>query len=323
MTEKVVRRILQQYGLSPDYIHTAQKGYRNESYAATLKNGRQVNLVIYKYERAMLRRINNANRVANYAATHGLPVRQTIDHRIICLHVGARTRYGALYNYLPGKTIPWEAYTMGHIKQLGKALSDTHAVLRDLTKDTLPLVTDEYHAICCRMEQYFNNPGVQSAMAEKLALRPPQNLTNYKALVRKLEMLPSQQALHMDFVRGNVLFEIHSNEITGIIDFEKAAWGHPAFDIARTLAFLLVDCKYKTPDKVHKYFLYSGYSKRGKAKLPHIATIKPLIELFLLYDFYKFLLHNPYEFLEQNEHFIRTRNCLLKRNTLTQIAMLE
>jgi Ser/Thr protein kinase RdoA (MazF antagonist) len=42
--------------------------------------------------------------------------------------------------------------------------------------------------------------------------------------------------------------------ITGIIDFEKTAAGPRIFDIARTLAFLLVDCKAKTPAQVTNYF---------------------------------------------------------------------
>jgi hypothetical protein len=119
----------------------------------------------------------------------------------------------------------------------------------------------------------------------------------------------------MDFVRGNILFE--GDEISGILDFEKTASGHTVMDISRTLAFLLVDCKYKTIDKVIKYFLYSGYQKRGKNKdIGNDADRKILVEMFLFYDLYKFLLHNPYEFLQQNEHYVRTKDILIGRGVL-------
>jgi aminoglycoside phosphotransferase (APT) family kinase protein len=120
----------------------------------------------------------------------------------------------------------------------------------------------------------------------------------------------------MDFVRGNILFS--GFEITGILDFEKTALGHPIMDMARTLAFLLVDCKYKTEEKVNKYFVQSGYTKRGANK----ETINDddrglLVEMFLLYDLYKFLRHNPYESLYENEHYIRTKDILVKYGVIS------
>jgi Ser/Thr protein kinase RdoA (MazF antagonist) len=114
-------------------------------------------------------------------------------------------------------------------------------------------------------------------------------------------------------VRGNILFDDQAR-ITGVLDFEKTAWGHPALDIARTLAFLLVDCKYKSEDKTRKYFLISGYNKRGPARTPGSSPLlEKLITTFLLHDFYKFLRHNPYESLRNNEHFVRTRDLLVQR----------
>jgi Ser/Thr protein kinase RdoA (MazF antagonist) len=112
-------------------------------------------------------------------------------------------------------------------------------------------------------------------------------------------------------------------KISGILDFEKASWGPPIFDIARTLAFLIVDCKYKPEPKVRKYFLHSGYNKRGDSNFTHTKVFEQLVDFFLVHDFYKFLKHNPYETLEQNEHFVRTRDFLLKRNILIRTEMLE
>jgi Ser/Thr protein kinase RdoA (MazF antagonist) len=140
-------------------------------------------------------------------------------------------------------------------------------------------------------------------------------------------LLPAKQPLHMDFVRSNILFEAvpagdFNMSISGILDFEKAAYGHPLFDIARTLTFLLVDCKYKAPDKVRKYFLGSGYIKRGAAMLPskHMSILEPALNLFLFHDFYKFLRHNPYESLPDNEHFMRTAQLLIPRQLIRPTA---
>jgi len=149
--------------------------------------------------------------------------------------------------------------------------------------------------------------------------------------------------LHLDFVRGNILFErlpSHGSlqtpmvnklnfdldqtskltlSIAGILDWEKTALGAPVIDVARTLAFLIIDCQCKPESKVKKYFLDSGYEKRGQQTLHYKQLLDPLVELFLCYDFYKFLKHNPYEFLPQNEHFIRTTTWLKQHQLLLPI----
>jgi len=170
------------------------------------------------------------------------------------------------------------------------------------------------------MHRYFNDRDVINAAAHKLHVRTiPRDFAHTLAACQHL---PGRQALHMDFVRGNILFE--DTQISGIIDFEKAAVGSPLFDIARTLAFLLVDCKYKPEDKIRKYFLRSGYLKRGKTVLTNYtidgkSALDELINFFLMHDFYKFLRHNPYEALEQNEHYIRTKALLLKRRLIAEV----
>lgn len=179
-------------------------------------------------------------------------------------------------------------------------------------------VTDEYLAIARRMHGYFQEAGVQQALHAKLELEA--NVPDrFFALLESCAGLPNQQALHMDFVRGNILFDDRAN-ITGVLDFEKAAWGHPLFDIARTLAFLPVDCKYKTEVEVRKYFLMSGYNKHGlgtfKITSRNARLLERLTDLFLFYDFYKFLRHNPYESLPRNEHFVRTRDLLIKHRVI-------
>jgi Ser/Thr protein kinase RdoA (MazF antagonist) len=328
--EALVKRILAEYGMHDVDLLIPGKGYRNHSFPARLSDGSIVNLMLYKREPGMLQRVQRANAVANFAFAHGLPARHTHDERIVQLTTARGVGYASLYDYAPGVTIPWEAYTMKHIKQLGKYLSDLHAVLASYDADDLPSVAEEYRQINVRMRRYFASDGVKNALRQKLFIElNPDLFDSFDWLLSICEHLPDQQALHMDFVRSNLLFRDSEAGpvISGILDFEKTAFGSPLFDIARTLAFLLVDCKYKTTDKVRKYFLVSGYQKRGNAQLRDIMVIigsknarvlEELLGLFLVYDLYKFLRHNPYECLDQNEHFVRTHKLLLELRMLSQ-----
>ncbi len=327
--QELANRILQAYGLNPEKLLPEAKGYRNLILPAVLHDGRTMTAIIFKSEPDILTTIGCADNIAEHLAARGFAVRQRLDQKTLVLNQGSQNpKYAAVYSYLPGKTIPWEAYTRGHIKALGKAMSDMHAALRSFDASSLPSTETIYLKILKRMRSYFANKGVQKAMAAKLHLQlGPGRFETYQTLLEQCQRLNGRQALHMDFVRGNVLFAGEQSpdglaRITGILDFEKTSAGHPLLDIARTLAFLLVDCKFKTPDQVRKYFLYSGYAKRGKAKLPtanvrlynsKTTLLEMLTDLFLLHDFYKFLRHNPYESLERNEHYLRTRNLLLER----------
>lgn len=330
--EALVRRILAEYGICDVDLLTPGKGYRNHSFPARLSDGSTVNLMLYKREPGMLARIQRTNNVANFAHVHGLPARHTHDERIVQLSSVRGVGYASLYDFVPGVTIPWEAYTMKHIKQLGKSLSDLHAILASYDGGDLPSVVEEYRQINVRMRRYFASDGVKIALRQKLHIAlNPDLFDSFDWLLSICEHLPDQQALHMDFVRSNLLFRDSEAGpvISGILDFEKTAFGSPLFDIARTLAFLLVDCKYKSADKIRKYFLTSGYQKRGNAHLRDIMVIigsknarvlEELLGLFLVYDLYKFLRHNPYEFLEQNEHFVRTREILHDVRMLSQTS---
>lgn len=319
----VVERILQAYKLKYTQILPPQKGYRNQSFPVVLRDGRTVNLILYKSEPGILPKIRAANAVSDFLANQGFLVRRPAGHRIMKLQSKERVKYAALYTYLEGHTIPWEGYTQDHIKLVGKTLSDMHAALADFEHDPLSEVADEYLAVVSRMKTYFTDAPVHRALADKLLLRvDPQIFGAFEQLLTGSKMLTGKQPLHMDFVRSNILFNDKpadaslSVSIAGILDFEKTAYGHPLFDIARTLAFLLVDCKYKTPDKVRKYFLGSGYIKRGSAVLAarHMELLEPLLGLFLFHDFYKFLRHNPYESLPDNEHFMRTVQLLIPQH---------
>jgi Ser/Thr protein kinase RdoA (MazF antagonist) len=320
MIETLTLRALAAYGLPYTRLLPMQKGYRNESHPVELPGGMHVNLIIYKSEPDILTRIQAANAVADYLDGEGMPVRHTIDARILRMHSGLRIKYAALYAYLPGATIPWEAYTMAHLKLLGATMGSMHHRLQGMASTALlPHVEDEYAALITRMQQYFADPQVAKAMSAKLGVQVDTSIFDeLLRVVASCKALPGRQALHMDFVRGNILFmgTGEALRISGILDFEKTAVGHPLFDIARTLAFLLVDCKHKDAAKVRKYFIISGYNKHGnesfKVNAHNERLLDKLVGLFLLYDFYKFLRHNPYESLHENEHYIRTLELLRK-----------
>ncbi|HEY2004706.1 MAG TPA: phosphotransferase [Candidatus Saccharimonadia bacterium] len=324
-TPELITRIAREYGLEPLAVAERQSGYRNHSYRITPTSGEPVNLIVYKREPGILERIRRANFVSDTLAVHGLPTRRTLGP-ITQLKNDHYLRYTALYTYLPGATIPWEAYTRRHLKLLGAALSHLHAELADLTPPSdFPEAAIDYLEITAHMVRYFDDPAVQAAVGAKLGLTiQPKLFAHFTGLLNLCRRIPRQQILHLDFVRSNILFRQTpaGPEISGILDFEKTAVGHPVFDIARTLAFLLVDSKYKTEAQVRKYFLVAGYNKRGPKPFSapiirgRLNLLDELINLFLFHDFYKFLRHNPYEFLPQNEHFVRTRDLLQARGLL-------
>ena len=321
MDEKGLKEVFTVYRIRPSRLLASQKGYRNTSFPAVLSDGRRVNFILYKNEPGIYERIKRINDVSSFLSRRGLPVRRPLEKRILELATPSALRYGALYDYLSGDTIPWEGYTRNHIKLAGKAMGEMHTHLREFG----PLRNDvaaEYLQIVKRMQVYFNDADATRALREKLDITIPKTIfPKFIKLLEYCTTLPHQQVLHMDFVRGNLLFR-HSQpndmftlgdiSLSGILDFEKTAYGTPIIDVARTLAFLLVDCKYKSPEKIRKYFLHSGYNKRSSAVSIALDSklLDELIVLFLIHDFYKFLRHNPYEFLPQNEHFIRTRDML-------------
>ncbi len=342
--DQLVGRILETYSIKYKQILPMQKGYRNRSYPVVAADGRMLNLILYKREQGMLERIKRADAVANYLAGLGYAVRHSADERIVSLRDKTSSkivRYAELYEYLPGVTIPWEAYTMSHIKLLGKTLGLVHGALKKAPPASradmprLPDIRAQSHDLLEEMSAYFDNTDVETAMTDKLGLQ-----TNgafflaMRALFAVSLKLPGQQILHMDFVRSNILFDQEPSPnyyflnfideppfISGILDFEKVAIGPAVFDIARSLAFLLVDCKSKPGYKVRKYFVDSGYIKRGATSIDEreMDLLRPLVRFYLFHDFYKFLRHNPYESLMRNEHFVRTRDILIKDGIIKPI----
>jgi Ser/Thr protein kinase RdoA (MazF antagonist) len=334
-TRELITKIMELYGCSPQTIAARQAGYRNHSYRITTPDGQILNLILYKREPNITARITRANAISDFLARGGFPTRTAQDRRIVQLRADERVQYVSLYNYLPGQTIPWEAYTQEHLKLLGASMSSMHHALKSFragsSRQVLPKVSDEYRLIVARMQRYFSDAGVSMAMQSNLAMTVhPSLLRRYDAVLDICDRLPNPQALHMDFVRGNILFETTNGHLTisGILDFEKTAYGPRVIDISRTLAFLLVDSKFKTHSQVRKYFLQSGYNKRGNSQFRRLRVqtkthsfdvLEELVDMFLLYDFYKFLRHNPYDSLHENEHFVRTAQLLIERRLVAPV----
>lgn len=317
----------QAYGLEFTAINPPQSGYRNLNYKLLTKTGAAYNLIIYKQEPEILQRIKQANYVSDHLSAAGFSTRATItavnSQKLLVLNSGQAKRYACLYNFLPGETIPWEGYTQKHIKLLGQTLGALHHTLAKLKLPAgYTAARTELNNQLAQLEMYFKQSGVIKAMRIKLGLQLEGNL--YPGLSHLLNSASLKQkplALHLDFVRSNILFSGRgeSLHISGILDFEKTAQGPVVLDLARSLAFLIVDCKYKPEVKVRKYFLQSGYVKRGGGSLPPESQLNAWLDYFWLYDFYKFLRHNPYESLRENEHYQRTVKKLLEQRLVVPV----
>jgi len=323
------------YCLSVSRVRKLEGGFRNQCFKVDSDNKSYV-LIIYKAEKGIRKLIDNAHSVASLLHSKGFPVRTNLKTKnekdYIYKKILGIYHFIALYNFLEGVTIPWEAYTRRHLKSIGKTLSDLHYTFKqsEVVKiKRLRIDLPEWDLITSKeissMKKYFKK--VEPWIIKKLKLKL--NWLNidktFKNLIKDTNTYP-RNIMHYDFVRGNILFSNKLNKnldiypITGILDFEKVCIGPEIADIARTLAFLLVDCKFKDVITVRKRFLISGYIKRGKNKLNHYIfktkEFNNLLIFFWLRDFWKFLVYNPYEYLYMNEHYKRTRQVLLDSKIL-------
>jgi Ser/Thr protein kinase RdoA (MazF antagonist) len=327
-----IRQLIRFAGFNPDRVYEVQKGYRNFSIPFEDNRYGMLNIILYKNEPKIVTKIRAANHTSDFLASRGFPCR-TSQSSIINIKTSKVVRHACVYDYLAGQTIPWEAYTMKHIKLLGATMSNLHSQLNTSFEPRRhDKATTVLAAQISVMLMYFSDPQVINAIKNKLGVKLDNGWQErFIWLLEKCNNFQLQQALHMDFVRGNILFkyDVSGLRISGILDFEKTAVGHPVIDVARSIAFLSVDCKSKPEHKVRKYFLSSGYNKQGANCLPRLTVkhgpktidiLDELVSLFLMYDFYKFLRHNPYEFLSQNEHYKRTKALLLQRMILLDDA---
>jgi Ser/Thr protein kinase RdoA (MazF antagonist) len=274
--------------------------------------------------------------IAGFLRSKGLPTRVAIKNLVgnavtqitqIQKQTENRNRYFSLFELLPGKTISWEAYTRRHLRALGMYLGKMHSGLRDFPKNELKSIANWSEYIVGdskRMRDYLTKN--RAVILQKLNL-----IINFEILETALVNVSSfacpyndpdlqPQLIHCDFVRGNILFSDMKSDfiyqITGILDFEKMLYGKVEIDVARTLAFLYVDCKFKTEDEIVKYFLNEGYNTLGTIDFRQNKILLSQLENYMIYfwlrDFWKFLECNPYESLFENEHYFRTVEILKK-----------
>lgn len=325
----VIQRAYAAFGFPDVSVGAALTGYRTTLYPATTQAGQRLNLLVHKREAGIVERIKRTQRIESALQDAGLPVRQHPDSRILRLNFGEQARYVTICSYLTGETIPWEAYTKKHIKLLGWALAAQHQAMKELDTAAFPSVYDEYRRHISDIERYVASPAVARALRDKLGLSIDSSVfEQMRQYIDLQSSKPGQQLLHMDFVRGNVLFAtggasgftIGDVSLSGVIDFEKAAVGRVSFDMARTFAFLLADCSAKTEAQLRRYFIDSGYVKRGGGVMPAAIELEPAIDLHLLHDLHAFLRHNPYESLHENYHFTRTRDILVDRKMVQYVS---
>ncbi len=305
------------YGLEfTQIISHSEKGYRNKNLILKTES-HNYNLVIYKREESILRTIKNTNHFYEYLNSNNIPTRKVIRTKnkkdIIVLKSNNLNYYASLYSYIEGNTLPWEGWNKSHLKTIGYTLALIHSFKTPEKLTYLNNVIDIEIEHLNIMQTYFSNKDVSRALSTKLKLLVNKDyLESFYSTFTTLRSKKSVSLLHMDLVRGNVIW--NNKNLAGIIDGEKVCNGLPIFEVARTFSFLLVDCKYKSAKEVFKYFLVKGYLK--ERKLFNGEFLQTLVDFYLIYDFYKFLKHSPYESLEKNEHFLRTRFILLKRKIL-------
>ena len=321
------------YNYKVESIKKLVGGYRNTCFQIH-SGDEKLLLVIYKREEGIKQTIKNAHTVAKFLSQSNFPVRIPKSTNTGKEYIRIKGKDGyhfvSLYNYLEGRTIPWEAYTRRHLKSIGKTLSDMHHNLQQIRNkhqqiSQLPKWEEITEAEIVAMKKYFKKvePWIEKKLEVKLDWEKLEKI--FKRLIPDVITF-RPNILHYDFVRGNILFSQRLNKkldvypITGILDFEKVCIGPEIADIARSLAFLIIDCKFKDEVTVRKRFLISGYERRGKSKLPFAGVEDPVLDnllcFFWLRDFWKFLVHNPYEDLYINEHYVRTRDRLVESGIL-------
>ncbi len=322
-------------------ITRLEGGFRNRCFKIDSNKGKYI-FIIYKNEYGVKKAILNAHFVARLLKLKRFKTRVPIlainGSEVVKINFQEGYHYCALYNYLEGKTIPWEAYTRRHLKAIGKTLSDIHWHLllkgNKLIRFNMLSVGKNFQnwqdvtkMEIRQMRSYLKNvePWIQKKLKVKLAWEKIENIFLKLARNRCLDK-GFLSVIHYDFLRGNILFSNKLDKkndlypIVGILDFEKVCIGPVIADIARTLAFLLIDVKYKQDKEIRKRFLLSGYEKRGKSDLPfsniYDYNLEVLLKYFWLRDFWKFLENNPYESLHLNEHYLRTRDKLSETGIL-------
>ena len=312
-------------------IKSPTQGYMNQVLVIE-SEGAKYTAIFYNANRYSSKKekqdLDEKYKFAEYLDENGLPSRvptYSKDDKHILKYTfnnGDQNLFG-LYKYLEGETIPWEAYTRRHLYALGELTKKLHDLgSKYLEQGNNLEVWDEYlKDDSTKMFDYFNAHEV--VIIEKLGIE-----INFEFENLKLESSNDEQEslLHMDIVRGNVLFSDTKEElrypITGLLDFEKTLIGPTVVELARSLAFLLVDCAYKDEGEIIFYFLKQAYGINNVKEYWETSNIRDYLIYFLLRDLWKFLTANPYRSLGVNFHYQRTVEYLIHFNAIKRSEVL-
>ncbi|MBD3329774.1 phosphotransferase [Candidatus Dojkabacteria bacterium] len=278
------------------------------------------------------RYLSKSYQAAEFLSQNKIPVRTAYKNRNGGLISRAdfgdgKQRLFGLYKFLSGSTIPWESYTRRHLRSLGRTLNQIHRTWAEYENATGDFVKwNEYIEKDSKsMLEYFN----RNEKFIKIKLGVKLDFSAYDLLIKSIQTTfqTGFQLIHCDFVRGNILFSQKKlpkvYPITGVLDFEKVMAAPIQVDLARTLAFLLVDCKYKTREEIIKYFITEGYLWKVEKGIPdsklNFNEIQKLVNYFWMRDLWKLLQCNPYEDLSLNFHYDKTVQKLIKQKLILSI----
>jgi Ser/Thr protein kinase RdoA (MazF antagonist) len=342
-SKKLIAFLASEYGIlslgsTKVTIHEYSQGYMNHVLQVDINAARYV-VVIYNSMRyrgqSGVDFISELSRISEYLNAKNFPARRAIlakrgvfVSQMLLEGQNSNPHLVGLYEYLPGNTLEWDGYTRRHLRALGEKMGQMHNLLSEYNSGKRPSAIQEW-------PEYFERDNKRlmtyigkhtKSITKKLQLKVHLNEVEklIKTLGQQIGEIPLRsQLIHCDFVRGNILFsETKLNNtypIIGVLDFEKMLYGPVIVDVARTLAFLLVDCRYKTEAEILKYFLHEGYIVLGKGSVLSVLELDPYMVYFWLRDFWKFLECNPYEDLKKNYHFNKTVEILMEKKLLSAI----
>lgn len=353
VTKSEIHEILMKYypqqleGAAKIEIRELEQGYMNTAFTVavldelSLQKGRKFVVVIYnvnRYNDQSKKFLTQTYQAASALERSGLPARTAVQNFKSQLisevkFSDGKIRLIGLYRYLPGSTIPWEGYTRRHLRALGRTMAEVHKIWSkyDGESSDIPCWGNYLESDCESMFGYFNanENFIKNKLKVKLnSERGKQTINELRGVrIEVNSQCDLYQLIHCDFVRGNILFSDQKKDqtypITGILDFEKVMHGPREADLGRTLAFLLVDCKYKTRQEIDQYFLREGYllkidQSESYSKLS-FNKLQTYINYFWMRDFWKLLQCNPYEDLSLNFHYGKTLQELKKQKLILSI----
>jgi aminoglycoside phosphotransferase (APT) family kinase protein len=176
---------------------------------------------------------------------------------------------GIVTNYLPGKLNQLPTDPIEWVRKLAKALAKIHSIEIIPEENTFLMNANEEAIWFLR---YGTVPGFMKThpLGEIVWNTINDKYSNIIEIEPKL--------IHLDYWPGNVLWE--ENEITGVIDWEEAAYGDPAIDVAYLKMNLIIDGYYEAADEfIGVYEKESGQNLENLRFWELAAAARPMIDL--------------------------------------------